>query len=196
MKIERKIIFDSVYKNRFLILSCAVLIVGTIFGTSMLKFLPEEIGKNLFNFVSSKTESFSGGFLNRFCFPFMMLLGIYLAGFSTLGYITALAVIFINGAFFGFENGLHYMFSGTDHIMNALISYFTATVYFGFMLIIMAESSVFSSRIISNRIKNKNAESPHYNAKNQTVKFITFTVIFAIFAALSAYISIIVQPVL
>ncbi|MBQ7875652.1 MAG: hypothetical protein IJ306_10965 [Oscillospiraceae bacterium] len=193
MKIERKLIFEVIYKNRFLILSCAVLIAGTIFGTSMLNYLPEEICKNLYAFISQDAKSFSAGFFNIFCFPFIMLLGIYLAGFSAFGYITSFIVIFINGVFFGFENGINYMFSGTDYIINGLISYFTATLYFGFMLVIMAGNSVFSSRRILSRIKNKDAEIPHYNAKNQTVKFIAFTVIFAVFSAISAYISMIIQ---
>lgn len=194
MKTDRKIIFNMIYKNRFLILSCAVLIAGTIFGTSMLSFLPENISRNLFDFVSQEPKSFLNSFLNRFCFPFILLFGIYLAGFSALGYITSLTAVFINGAFFGFENGLNYMFLGFDYFVNNIISYFTATLYFGFMLIIMAESSAFLSKQIISKINNKNQEISHYNAKNQTVKFITFTLIFAIFSSISAYISIIILP--
>lgn len=193
MKIERKLIFDTVYKNRFLILSCVVLIAGTFFGTSMLKYLPENICKNLYSFISQNPESFSTEFLNKFCFPFMILICIYLAGFSALGCITSLAAVFINGAFFGLENGLNYMFSGTDYIISGLISFFTAKLYFCFMLIIMAESTVFLSRRISEKLKNNSAEIPHYNAKNQTVKFITFTFAFAIFSAVSAYISMFIR---
>lgn len=193
MKTDRKIIFNTVYKNRFLILSCAVLVAGTIFGTSMLGFLPEDMGKNIYDFVSQKPESFSAGFADKFCFPFIILLGIYLAGFSALGYATSLAAVFINGAFFGFENGIKYMFSGTDYIMDGAISYFTATVYFVFMLIIMAEGSVFSAKHILNKIKSNNAENTHYHAKKQTVKFIAFTLAIAFFSAFSAYISVILQ---
>lgn len=193
MKIERKLVFDTAYKNRFLILSCAVLIAGTFFGTSMLKYLPENICINLYNFISQNPESFSSEFLNKICFPFFMLISIYLAGFSALGCITSLAAIFINGAFFGFENGLNYIFSGTDYIINGLISYFTATLYFSFMLIIMAESSIFLSRRISEKLKSDRTEIPHYNAKKQTVKFITFTFVFAIFSAISTYISMFIR---
>ncbi len=184
---DKKNILSNILRNKILILSCAVLVIGCIFGVSMLKFLPEATAENLFSFASQNAETFFGSFLNRFCFPFITLLFVFLAGFSAVGKFTALAALFINGVFFGFENGINYMFSGSNYILNAAISYFTATVYFGFLLIIMSEASVFASLRLSSFLKNPSAEIPHYSAKNQTVKFITFTAIFAVFAAISAY---------
>ncbi len=193
MKIERKFIFDLFYKNRYLILLSGVLIAGTIFGTSMLGFLPENMSQNLFGFLSRESTGFRQLFLNRFCFPFVIFISVYLCGFSIIGSFLIPAIIFIFGALYGFENALMYKFSGIDYITSAIISYFTAMLYFGFLLIILSESSVFLSRTITIQIKSKNEEKPHYNAKNQTVKFITFTLVFAIFSVFSAYISPIIQ---
>ncbi|MBQ7124218.1 MAG: hypothetical protein IJO01_06365 [Oscillospiraceae bacterium] len=190
---DRKKTFELLLKNRFLILSCVVLILGTLFGTSVLKIIPEEVCGNLFIILSEKSESFMGCFLNKFCFSFVILLGIYLSGFSIIGTVLTFSTIFINGMVYGIQNGILYMFYSSDYILSGLLSYALSTLYFGFLIIIMAESSVFSSRRILDILKNKNTEKPHYNAKNQTVKFFTFTAIFMGISVFYAYILPIIQ---
>lgn len=190
---DRKKTFELLLKNRFLILSCVVLILGTLFGTSVLKIIPEEVCGNLFIIISEKSESFMGCFLNKFCFSFVILLGIYLSGFSIIGTVLTFSTIFINGMVYGIQNGILYMFYSSDYILSGLLSYALSTLYFGFLIIIMAESSVFSSRRILDILKNKNTEKTHYNAKNQTVKFFTFTAIFMGISVFYAYILPIIQ---
>ncbi len=184
---DKKFILSTVYKNRFLILSGIVLVAGNIVGITVLKTLPQSIAKNLSLFISQASQTFFGDFLNCFCMPFITLLFVFLAGFSAVGKFTVFFTVFINGILFGFQNGINYMFLGTNYIFTAIISYFTATVYFGFLIIIMAESSIFSSKHLIELLKNETSEKLHYNAKNQTIKFITFTAVFAIFSAISAY---------
>lgn len=183
---DRKVIWNALYKNRFLILSCLMLILGTFFGTSMLKIIPEELSENLFGFVSKSSSEFINIFINRFSFPFIILFGIYLSGTCILGNFTAPAAIFINGFFFGFENALNFKFTGMDHTVSALVIFFTSAVFIDFILLIMSENSIYSSRQLSKCVSNKNDEKPHYNAKNLTVKFIGFTAVFAIICLISA----------
>ena len=163
-----------------------MLILGTFFGTSMLKIIPEELSENLFGFVSKSSSEFINIFINRFSFPFIILFGIYLSGTCILGNFTAPAAIFINGFFFGFENALNFKFTGMDHVVSALVIFFTSAVFIDFILLIMSENSIYSSRQLSKCVSNKNDEKPHYNAKNLTVKFISFTAVFAIICLISA----------
>ena len=185
-KLDRKLIWNALYKNRFLILSCLMLILGTFFGTSMLKIIPEEISGNLFECISKSTSDYINIFINRFSFPFIILFGIYLSGTGILGNFTASAVIFINGFFFGFENALNFKFSGMDHTVSALVIFFTSAVFIDFILLIMSENSIYLSRQLSKCVSNKNDEKPHYNAKKLTVKFISFTAVFAVICLISA----------
>ncbi len=183
---DRKLIWDTFYKNRFLILSCLMLVLGTFFGTSMLKIIPEELSENLFGFVSKSSSEFINIFINRFSFPFIILFGIYLSGTCILGNFTAPAMIFINGFFFGFENALNFKFLGLNYAVSALVVFFTSAVFIDFIVLIMSENSICLSQQLLKCISNKNNEKPHYNAKNLTVKFISFTVIFAIICLISA----------
>ncbi len=196
MKILKKEIFDCIYKNRFLIINCIVLIFGTLFGMSMLKIVPEEIQKNLFTYISNSSPEFINILINRFSFPFLVLIGIYLSGTSIFGSITAPLIVFINGFFFGFENAVKYRFTGMDYIINSLIVFFTSAVFINFILIIMAENSIFYSRQLLSCVTNNNLEKPHYNAKKLSVKFITFTAFFAFVSTISAYFSRFIQSVL
>ncbi len=193
---DKKSILTAVIKNRFVILICFMLISGTFFGMSMLKIIPEEINKNLFGFISNSSSEFINIFLNRFSFPFIILTGIYFSGNSIFGNFTVPAIIFINGFFFGFENALNFKFLGIDHIILALIIFFTSTVFIDFVLLVMSENSIYSSRQLLKCLSNKNAENSHYNAKNITVKYIGFTVIIAIVCIISASIYKLIQPIL
>lgn len=188
-------IFDlnTVLKNRFLILSCAVLILGTVFGTSMLKFLPEEVLKNLFGFLSNRPSDFMNEFINKLSFPLLILISLYFSGSGIFGSFTAPFLVFIYGAFYGFENSLNYMFYGADYIVSCMISFFTGTFFYGFAILLMSENSIFSSKSIMNCIKGKSEEKPHYNAKKQAVKLVAFTACFAIISVFSAFISLFVR---
>ena len=183
---DRKFIFNTVYKNRFLIFSCMMLIFGTFFGTSMLKIIPQEFSENLFGFVSKSSLDFLNIFINRFSFPFIILIGIYFSGTGIFGSFTAPAVIFINGFFFGFENALNFKFSGMNYIVSALVFFFTSAVFLDFILLVMSENAIYSSRQLLKCTTNQNSEKSHYNAKNLTVKFISFTAIFLVVCLVSA----------
>ena len=193
---DKKVIYENIYKNRFLIISCVVLVFGTIFGTSMLKIIPEEICENFYGFVSKQSLDLFNVFINRFSLPFIILLFLYFSGTSLLGMFSALAAVFISGFFFGFENSINYKFSGMDYVINSLVIYFTSAVFMNFMIIVMAENSIFSSKQLHNIISNKNPEKSHYNAKKLSVKFITFTVFAALISLISAGFSLFIQSVL
>ncbi|MBR5310017.1 MAG: hypothetical protein IKU42_02695 [Oscillospiraceae bacterium] len=193
---DRKEIFDTILKNRILILCCAMLIFGALFGICVLKILPETVCKNLFLFLSQKNENFINLFLNGFCFPATVLTAIYLSGFGLFGRFTALSALFINGVFYAFENGINYMFFGIGFFTKSMVTYFTSTLFIGFMLIIMAENAFYSSRLLSIIVEYNNAEKPHFKAKNLNIKYFTFTIVFALFSAFSAYISVILQKIL
>lgn len=195
-KLDRKLIWDTFYKNRFLILSCVMLILGTFFGTSMLKMIPEELSENLFGFVSKQSSEFMNIFINMFSFPFIILFGIYLSGTCVLGNFTAPAVIFINGFFFGFKNSLNFKFLGMNHIVPVLVIFFTSAIFIDFILLIMSENSIYLSNQLLKCLSNINSEKPHYNAKNLTVKFIGFTVIFVIICLISSVFYKFIQSVL
>ena len=193
---DRKIIFNTIYKNRNLIICCAVLIFGCAFGISVLKLLPQNICGNLYSILSKKTNDFESVFLNNFCFPAIIFTSVFLSGFSLLGKFSALFSVFINGVFFSFTNGINYMFLGAENFISSVVLYFTLTVYYGFMLIILTENAIHTSDCLKKCVNYKDEEKPHYKAKNLYVKYIGFTVILAIFSTFSAYISIILQSVL
>ena len=193
---DKKTIFSTVYKNRFLFLICSMLILGTFFGTVVLKIIPENIAENLFGFVSKSSLDFKGIFINSFSFPFIIIIGIYLSGTGIFGSFTAPAILFINGFFFGFENALNYKFSGMNYIINSVIIFFTLTVFIDFMMIVLSENSIYYSKQLAACLNDKNTEKPHYNAKKITVKFVTFTVILAVVSFISSCFYKFIQPIL
>lgn len=196
IKMDIKNMLNVVLKNRILIFCCAVLIGGNVFGTCVLKILPTEVCKNLFIIISHNEGGFISEFMNRFCFPAIIITAVYFAGFSIFGRFSALFSVFTYGIYYSFINGINYMFCGAEYFVKNVISYFSLLLYFGFFLILMSENAFYSSKILSDSVKTQNAEKPHFKAKNLTVKYISFTVIFAVFSAFSSYISIILQPVL
>ena len=193
---DKKAVVENIIKNRFLILSCAMLIAGTFFGMSMLKIIPEEICVNLYNFISKTSDDLFNLFINKFSFPFLIMICLYFSGTSIFGVFSALLGIFINGFIFVLENSLKYEFIGINYIVNSTINFFTSAVFINLILVIMTENSIFYSRQLSDIICNKNSEKSHYNAKNMHVKFLTFTVILAIISFISACFSLFIQPVL
>lgn len=193
---DKKAVVENIIKNRFLILGCAMLIAGTFFGMSMLKIIPEEICVNLYNFISKTSDDLFNLFINKFSFPFLIMICLYFSGTSIFGVFSALLGIFINGFIFGFENSLKYEFIGINYIVNSTINFFTSAVFINLILVIMTENSIFYSRQLSDIICNKNPEKSHYNTKNMHVKFLTFTVILAIISFISACFSLFIQPVL
>ena len=193
---DKKTLYNALYKNRFLIINCLMLVFGTMFGTSMLKVMPEELSTNLFEFIEKPSTDFLNLFTDKFTFPFLTLFGIYLSGTGILGKFTAPFLIFITGFFFGFENAINYKFSGLDYIVDSLIIFFLSTIFIDFLLIIMSENSVFSSLALSETISQNTPEKPHYNAKKITVKFVAFTVIFVIICLIYSAFYKFIQPIL
>lgn len=196
LKIERKFIFKAINKNSCIIFLCFLLIFGTFFGTVVQKYLPNNINSNLYLFISKESISFEKLFLDSFCFPFLLLILIYLSGFSITGEFTVPVLIFLNGAFYGFENALKYYNSGAENIIDSVISFITFIVISDYLLIVMSESSVFMSKTIKAKINNSQCHESHYNAKNNTVKFITFTFILVLFSIFSSYISPIIHSLI
>ncbi len=196
IKMDKKNIYEIIYKNRFLILTCSMLILGTIFGTSMLKVMPDEFSRNLFEIVSKTSTDFMNIFINKFIFSFFILSGLFFSGTGIFGSFTVPFLILINGLLFGMENALNYNFSGMDYIFNSLINFSTSALFINFLLIIMSENSIFSSKQISKAVFENSNEKTHYNAKKITVKFITFTVIFTIISLISACFYKFIQPIL
>lgn len=192
-KMERKLIMNAVIKNRFLILSCLMLICGTFFGMGMIRYLPEEICKNIFNFISVFQKDYLNIFLNIFSFPFLILLALFFSGSCIFGNLTAPFLIFVFGAVEGFENSVVYMFLGENYIIYEMIYYLTGTVCFNYILIIMSENSLAAVKKLNYSIKETNSEKPYYNAKNQIVKFVAFTFVFVVISSFSAFIYVFVN---
>ncbi len=184
-----KKVFDTIKKNRYLIISCVILIFGIIFGTIVLKYLPDELCKNLFEITSRKSEIFYIGFIDKFTLPFIVMTALYFSGFSAAGQVTAGIALFADGAIYGVRNAVNYSFVGADFLVTALLEYFTFTIYIGFLVLIMSENAFASARKVSLSLRPETTEKPYYNAKKFTVKYITFTAIFAVFSAFSAFIS-------
>ncbi len=184
---DKNIVLNSIYKNRLLIICCAALIFGTISGISVLKIIPNDISENLFDFISISSKNTANIFLNRFSFSFLVLIGLFLSGTSTVGSITAYIMIFINGLFFGFENALNYNHIGVNYIITSIVVFFSSKIFIDFMLVIMAENAIVQSRQLVSSVSQYSSEKPHYNAKRLCVKFFTFTVCFAIISAFSAF---------
>ncbi len=190
MKINRKQIFEIALKNRYIIILSIMLILGTVFGTSMLNILPEIICKNIFAFLSKETSDFYNNFFNIFSLSFFFLTASYLSGFSLIGSFFVPAIVFSNGIFYGFKNAVFYKFSGNEYILSSVLNLIITELFFVFLLIILSESAIFLSKSYSEKSKNQQNNPPeksHYNARNHSVKFIAFTAISVIVSVFSAY---------
>ena len=93
---------------------------------------------------------------------------------------------------YGIKNALNFSYVGSDFIIKSVADYFTFSLYAAFLVVTMAESSLLSSQSVYNKLNKVSTEKPLYNAKNQTVKFITFTAVIALFSVFSGYISTII----
>lgn len=193
---DKKALYRNIYENRFLIISCAVLIFGTVFGMSMLKVIPAEITENYHKLISESNYEIINLFINRFSLSFMVIMCLYLSGTSVLGIFSAPAAVFLNGLFIGFQNAVNYKYSGMDHIINSLILFFTSTVFSNYFILIMSESALIYSGRLIDTVSGKTTEKAHYNAKKLTVKLIGFTVVLAVISMISAVFTSFIQPVL
>lgn len=182
-------IFETLRKNRYLIFSCFVLICGIVFGTAVLKYIPDELCKNIYEIISKESSDFFINFIDKFTLPFIILTALYLSGFSAAGQITAALAVFINGTIYGIKNAVNYSFMGADFLISDLLEYFTFTIYIGFLTLIMSENALASAKKILISLKSDLPEKPHYNAKKITVKYVTFTAVFAAFSAFSVFVS-------
>lgn len=186
---SREKIFETFRKNRYLIFSCAVLICGIIFGTAVLKYIPDELCKNIYGIISKESGEFLISFIDKFTLPFIILTALYLSGFSAAGQITAALAVFADGAIYGIKTAVNYSFAGTDFLILALLEYFTFTIYIGFLILIMSENALASAKKVFVSLKSDLPEKSHYNAKKITVKYVTFTAVFAVFSAFSVFVS-------
>ncbi len=186
---SKKTVLATLKKNRYLIISCAVLIAGIVFGTAVLKYLPNELCRSIYEITSKESENFYIGFIDKFTLPFIIITALYLSGFSAAGQVTAGIAVFSDGAIYGLKNAVNFSFGGTDFFVSALLEYFTFTVFIGFLLLIMSENAFASARKICVSLKSDAVEKPCYNAKNLTVKYIAFTAVFAVFSVFSVFAS-------
>ena len=192
---DKKNVMAEIYKNRFLIIVCIVLIAGTFIGSYSAEKIPEEMNRNIQMIFSEEPKAFAGIFMNRFVFQFIILFAIFYSGNNIFGAFSVPFFVFISGLFFGIERTINYRNFGADNIIHAIVLYFTATVYYLFFHLIMAENSMDSSIKLYGIIKNNNAEKTLYNAKKHIVKLLAFTLLFAIISMISAYIFILLEPV-
>lgn len=179
----------EITKNKYLLTACGLLLAGVVIGTCVLKFLPAELEKQLCEFVLKDGGSVLNAAMNKFALPAFTLALLYLGGFNAAGHITAAFALLGFGTVYGIKNALNFNCSGSDFIIKSVADYFTFSVYAAFLIVTMAESSFLSSQCIYSRLYESNVEKTLYNAKNQTVKLITFTAVIAAFSALSGYIS-------
>lgn len=193
---DKRSIYKMIHQNRFLIINCAVLIIGTVFGMSMLRIVPEEIRYNYYNLVMESSTDILNLFFNRFSFSFVILIFVYLSGTSVFGIFSAPFAVFLNGFFYGFSGALNYSYSGLDYIMDSMILFFTSAVFNNFIILIMAENAIAYSEELLDSVSGKNAEKPHYKAGKLTVKFIAFTAAAAFFSVVSALFTCFIRPVL
>ena len=199
MKINRKSIFENIYRNRYIAILCVILILGTIFGTGLLKVLPETVCKNIYVFLSQEPNDYYSQFLNTFSLSFILLTASYLSGFSLIGKYFVPSIVFFDGTFYGFKNSIIYKYTGTEYLFQALITLILIKFFYEFLLIIISESSVYLSKSYFDKSKsheNDTFKKTHYNTRNHNVKFIAFTAILALISAVSAYFTPIIRSLI
>lgn len=178
----------EIIKSKYLITSCVLFLTGLIIGVCVLNFLPETLKNQLgtLEFITSKNLLNSA--INKFTLPLAVIIFLYLGGFNAMGHITITAVLLGFGTVCGIKEALNYYYLGNDFIVNAVVEYFTFSIYSVFLVLTMAESSFFSAQAIYRQIYTTTGDKTHCNAKNQSVKFVTFTAVIMMFSLLSAYI--------
>lgn len=181
-------------KNKYLFTSCGLVLLGTVIGVCVLKFLPKELEHQLSEFVlKDGSGSVLNAAMNKFALPAFTLILLYLGGFNAAGHVTAAFALLGFGTVYGIKNALNFSCAaGSDFIIKSVADYFTFSLYAAFLIVTMAESCFLSSQSIYGKLHNADIEKPLYNAKNQTVKLVTFTTIIALFSAFSGYISTII----
>ena len=180
--------FLTIKQNRYLIISCLILIYGITIGTFLIKFIPNDLCKNIFDLISNNSVSVKTKFFDLFIMSFSVLALEFIFGMNLCGNLINNIILFFNGIIIGICKSLNFHFLGTDFIFNSAIEYFTYTVFVEFVIIIMSESALQFSKQLRAEI-NQNTEKNGLKLKKYTVKFIAFTLITAIFSLLSAYIS-------
>lgn len=175
-------------KNKYLLIACALLLTGTVIGSCVLNFLPEELKIQLGSFVLKDGKSILNIALDRFTLPFFALLILYIGSFNAVGHITATVALMSFGTVYGIKESLNFSFYGEEFIIKAAANYFTFSVYVLFLVATMAESCFLSAQSVYKELHGGSSEKAHYNAKNQTVKLITFTAITVLFSLLSGYV--------
>lgn len=182
----------EIVKNKYLFTACGLLLAGVVIGVLVLKFLPEKLESQLGEFVLKDGGSVLKAAMNRFALPAFTLLLLYIGGFNAVGHITVSFALLGFGVVYGIKNALNFSYVGSDFIIKSVADYFTFSLYAAFLVVTMAESSLLSSQSVYNKLNKVSTEKPLYNAKNQTVKFITFTAVIALFSVFSGYISTII----
>ena len=189
----RNMIGKTLLKNRYLAVSCVLLIFGTILGIVALKSLPEELFQEINTIVTKSQNNFLNIFIDQFVFSEILLLMVFLSGFSLLGHLTNGLTILLFGMVYGIKNSAAYSAFGSDYVSFAFIKFFIFYIFYMFLFLMMAESSLQQSQKLFIATFSKSDDKPHYHAKIQTVKFICFTVFSALFSALYAYLSILIR---
>lgn len=175
-------------KNKYLIIVCVLLLGGTVIGSCVLNILPEELKIQLGSFVLKDGKSILNIALDKFALPFFALLLLYIGSFNAAGHITAAVTLMSFGTIYGIKESLNFSFYGEEFIIKAAADYLTFSIYALFLVATMAESCFLSAQSIYKGLHGNLPEKTHYNAKNQTVKLIAFTVITALFSLLSGYV--------
>lgn len=182
----------TLLKNRYLTVSCLLLLFGTILGIVALKSLPEELFQKICILVTTQKSDFFHIFCDQFIFSEILLSAVFLSGFSLSGHLTNGTTVLLSGIIYGIKNSASYTVFGSDHVISALIEFFIFYLFYVYLFLTMAECSFQQTqKLFLSALKEKD-EKTHYNAKSHAVKFICFTVLLALFSVLYAYLSLLI----
>ncbi len=182
---------QTLRRNRYLLLAVSVLLLGTVIGVVALQNLPKELLEKVQTLSIMGKKDFKTIWWDRFAFSECVLFGLFISGFSLFGHGTASFLLLLYGMIYGVKNAVSYHFLGSGYLIPALAEFFSFLIFTVFCFLVMGENSFYSSELLRRIIQKKNDEKPHYNGKNQAVKLICFTVILAVFSALSSYLSLV-----
>ncbi len=188
----KNVIGKTLLKNRYLAISCLLLLFGTILGIIAMKSFSEDLYQKVYIVVTKSEDSFFDIIINRFVFLEILLFMAFLSGFSILGHLTGGMTAIILGVVYGIKNAVSYSVLGSDYVIHAIIEFFVFYIFFVFFFLLMLESSFQQTQILFLSTFAENDDRPHYNAKSQSVKFICFTVISLLFLALYAYLTVLI----
>lgn len=176
----------TLYKNRYLLPTISFLLLGTILGVIALQNLPMALSEKIGSIVIMEKTDFQKIWCDRFFFSEFLLIGFFLSGFCLVGHGMGSLFLLLYGMIYGIKTAANYRFFASGYLVPALIEFFSFLIFSVFCLLTMCENSFYSAEILYKIIYKKD-EKLRYNAKNQSIKLLFYTIIIAVFSALSSY---------